>query len=123
MENVMGLNSNNEIQLLKKKRNKNKTPKSKRENKDNDNNNSLNAMHLEIKEIKIFNNKNSNTSMEIENKEILYDKINAKDNKNLFLFIKKENIFFNTPEYLFMKGKKNPDQFPELEKYNPYYIQ
>ena len=122
MENVMGLNFNNEIQLLKKKRNKNKTPKSKRENKDN-NNNSLNETHLEIKEIKIFNNKNSNTSMEIENKEILCDKKDINNSNNLFLFIKKENIFFKTPEYLFMKGKKNPDQFPELEKYNPYYIQ
>ena len=123
IENEIQQNSKNEIQLLKKKRNKYKTPNKNKTNKNNDDNSS-DEIHLEIKEIKIINNKISNNPlMNIEGQEILTDKINMKNDNNLFLFIKKENIFFNTPEYLFIKGKKNQDKFSELEKYNPYYIQ
>ena len=58
----------------------------------------------------------------IENKEVIEDTSNQ-NNNTLFLLIKKTNIFFNTSENLFIKGRKDPDKFPKSQKNNPYYVQ
>ena len=116
-----------EIQLLNRKRNKNKSSKKNKENKHNNKNNSNNDTILEI--ISLSQKNNLNNFIEEENNEfyeksnIIKDKINIKENNELLLLIKKTNINFNTPETLFIKGRKNPDSFPEEEKFNQYYVQ
>ena len=116
-----------EIQLLKRKRNKNKSSNKNKENKNNSYNNSNNETTLQI--ISLSNKNSSNIIMDEENSEFyehsngIKDKINIKDNNELLLLVKKTNINFNTPEILFSKGKKNPDNFPENEKFNQYYVQ
>ena len=118
----------NEIQLLKKKRNKNKSSKKNKQTKSNEDNNSLYETTLEIKQLSNDNNIHTNNQMEedkneiIENKEVIEDKSNQ-NNNILFLLIKKTNIFFNTSENLFIKGRKDPDKFPKSQKNNPYYVQ
>ena len=116
-----------EIQLLKRKRNKNKSSNKNKENKNNSNNNSNNETTLQI--ISLSKKNSSNIIIDEENSEFyehsngIKDKINIKDNNELLLLVKKTNINFNTPEILFSKGKKNPDNFPENEKFNQYYVQ
>jgi len=118
----------NEIQLLKKKRNKNKSSKKNKQIKSNEDNNSLYETTLEIKQLSNDNNIPNNSQMEedkneiIENKEVIEDKPNQ-NNNILFLLIKKTNIFFNTSENLFIRGRKDPDKFPKSQKNNPYYVQ
>ena len=116
----------NDIQLLNKKRNKSKTPhknKTSKEKKDNLNYETT----LEIMPL-ISNNKQNNLmSVEkneiIENNKFLKDKLNSKDEEKILILIKKTYINFNTPEYLFTKGKKDLDKYPESEKYNNYFSQ
>ena len=116
-----------EIQLLNRKRNKNKSSNKNKENKNNNKNNSNNETTLEI--ISLSEKNNLNNFMDEENNEFyennnaIKDKINIKENNELLLLIKKTNINFNTPETLFIKGRKNPDSFPEEEKFNQYYVQ
>ena len=116
-----------EIQLLNRKRNKNKSSNKNKENKNNNKNNSNNETTLEI--ISLSEKNNLNNFMDEENNEFhennnaIKDKINIKENNELLLLIKKTNINFNTPEILFIKGRKNPDSFPEEEKFNQYYVQ
>ena len=116
-----------EIQLLNRKRNKNKSSNKNKENKNNNKNNSNNETTLEIISLSEKNNLNNFMDEEnnefYENNDTIKDKINIKENNELLLLIKKTNINFNTPETLFIKGRKNPDSFPEEEKFNQYYVQ
>ena len=115
----------NDIHLLKKKRSKNKSSNKNKLNKENKNN-SFYETTLEIKSLSLKNTSHLMIEEEYEflgNKEINTNKSSSKEENNFLLLIKKNNIIFDTPEYLFMKGKKDPDKYPEEEKFNPYYSQ
>ena len=127
IENDIYHHNSNEIQLLKKKRNKTKSSKKNKPNKSNEDDSSLYETTLEIKQL-LTNNVHNNIQMEVEKNEILENKeiiegISDQNNNILFLLIKKTNIFFNTSENLFIKGRKDPDKFPKSQKNNPYYVQ
>ena len=117
------IQSSNEIILLNKKRNKNKS-KNKKKNEQNED--QSNGTTLEIRKlldkIPINDNSRNLNYQNFENNEIINYNKTINEN-NLLLLIKKSIILFNTPEYLFMKGKKDSDTFPEEEKYNNYYYQ
>ena len=116
------IQSSNEIILLNKKRNKNKS-KNKKKNEQNED--QSNGTTLEIRKlldkIPINDNSRNLNYQNFENNEIVNFNKTINEN-NLLLLIKKSIIHFNTPEYLFMKGKKDSDKFPEEEKYNNYII-
>ena len=117
---------NDEIKLLKRKRNKNKSCNKNIGNKNNNKNNSNNETSLQI--ISLYDKSCSNYIMEEEKNEIyenhnMINNINLKDTNELLLLVKKTNINFNTPEVLFIKGRKDSNNFPESEKFNAYYVQ
>ena len=115
----------NEMKLLKKKRSKNKSSNMNKSNKKNKNNSFYEAS-LEIKSLSQKYSLNFMMEEEgdnIGNKEMILNKFNSKEDDSLLLIIKRNNIIFETPEFLFMKGKKDSDKFPEEEKFNPYYAQ
>ena len=117
---------NDEIKLLKRKRNKNKSCKKNKDNKNNNKNNSNNETSLQI--ISLHDKNCFNYIMEEEKNEIyenhnMINNTNLKDTNELLLLVKKTNINFNTPEILFIKGRKDPNNFPENEKFNTYYVQ
>ena len=118
--------NNNAIQFLNKKRNKKKNLKQEKINKDS-RVNLIQETTLEIK--KLFDNTTPKNYIEeekneiIEYKDILTNKVDSKKKEYLLLLIKRTYINFNTPESLFIKGRKDPDEYPEQERYNHYYCQ
>ena len=118
------INSNNEIKLLNKKRNKNKSSKKYKSTNNENNDITKNETILEIKSL--INSKPEDNLMELEKNEIIENKENKSkpiNTEDILLLIKKTYINFNTPESLFKKGRKDPEKFPENEKYNTYYVQ
>ena len=110
-----------EISLLNRKRKK--KPNKKRKFLDD---NIPKDTFLEIKKlnINIIEKDNQNQKKEegkINEKENLDNNDEKKD--EILLLIKKTLINFNTEESLFQKGRKNPNDFPEKEKSNSYYVQ
>jgi hypothetical protein len=81
---------------------------------------------LEIKKLNntnllVINEKEYEKINKIEEKDYLLNDIDK--NEEPILLIKKTLINFNTEESLFQKGRMNPNNFPEEEKSNSYYVQ
>ena len=107
-----------------KKKRKNKKGKKHKENNENIPNKTI----LEIK--KLNNNKSINSVKSEKENEGIGEKegkdnmqINNEQDEDTILLIKKTLINFNTEESLFQKGRMNPQNFPEEEKNNTYYVQ
>ena len=105
---------NQNTSLLNKKRNNKKKFKDFKENISTE-------TTLEIK--LLTNNTNKSDIMEEEEGEIKTNEKNNGNNDSPILLIKKTLINFNTEESKFQKGRKNPQNFPEEEKSNSYYVQ